>query len=60
MKIRKKELMGVVRHILTFIGGVVMMIGIGEGEVIGEMVGSAVALTGLVWSIIEKNKRDNE
>jgi hypothetical protein len=60
MKIRKKELMGIVRHLLTFVGGIIMMMGIGSSEIIVEMVGSAVALSGLVWSIIEKNKIGNE
>lgn len=60
MKIKKRELMSIVRHTLTFLGGVIMMLGVGSSEIIMEMVGSAVGLTGLIWSIIEKNNRDNE
>ena len=50
----KEQLMGLVRHALTFIGGVLVAKGLAtDGQVI-EMIGSAVTLFGTVWSVLNK------
>ena len=55
-KLDKRTAMGIVRHSLTFIGGLLIMGGIfTESGLINEIVGSFVTLFGLVWSVIEKN-----
>ena len=48
---------GIIRHILTFAGGFAVAKGwIDEGTML-ELVGGLVTVGGIVWSVIEKNKR---
>ena len=54
-KIMKKELtLGVIRHALTFLGGVLVMKGIIDAEVVTELSGAVMTLVGGVWSIWDK------
>lgn len=56
MKITKRQAMGIVRHLLTFLGGVIVIVGWSDNHnLILEMVGSGVALFGSIWSVIEKS-----
>jgi len=57
MKLTKDQILGIVRHTLTFAGGVLIMKGILDETVWAEISGSAITLTGTIWSIIEKNKK---
>lgn len=50
----KEQLIGVVRHSLTFIGGLLVMYGYGDPESWMQVVGSGVALVGALWSIFSK------
>lgn len=53
----KDVVMGIVRHVLTAVGGAVVakgMIDAGQAEIV---VGSLVALAGVVASVIEKKLR---
>ena len=51
----KKELtLGVIRHALTFLGGVLVMKGIIDAEVVTELSGAVMTLVGGVWSIWDK------
>ena len=56
MKLTKEQVMGIVRHSLTFIGGIVVAKGYIDNATVTEIVGSVVTLAGAVWSIINKNK----
>ena len=56
MKFSKDQLMGIVRHSLTFIGGIFITKGLIDESMLNELMGGAIALTGAIWSIIEKNK----
>lgn len=56
MKLTKEQVMGIVRHSLTFIGGIVVAKGYIDNSTVTEIVGSVVTLAGAVWSIINKNK----
>jgi hypothetical protein len=51
----KEQLLGIVRHSLTFVGGLLVMYGIGDASSWADVVGSAVALAGAVWSVAVKN-----
>ncbi len=46
--------MGIVRHSLTFIGGLLVMAGVGSVDQWMGIVGSGVALAGAIWSIVAK------
>lgn len=56
MKLTKDQFLGVVRHSLTFIGGILIMKGIVDDALINELIGGATALAGAIWSVIDKNK----
>ena len=54
MKLTKEQILGIVRHALTFIGGIVVMKGLVDEAVVTEIIGGAMTLTGAIWSIIDK------
>lgn len=56
MKLTKEQILGIVRHALTFIGGIVVMKGLTDEAAVTEIIGGAMTLTGAIWSIINKNK----
>ena len=56
MKLTKEQILGIVRHGLTFIGGILVMKGIIDETTVTEIVGGVITLTGTIWSIIEKNQ----
>jgi hypothetical protein len=56
MKLNKEQVMGIVRHALTFIGGIVVMKGLVDETVITEVVGGVMTLVGAIWSILDKKK----
>jgi len=57
MKLTKEQVLGIVRHTLTFIGGIIVMKGIVDETTITEIVGGIVTLTGTIWSIIAKTSK---
>jgi hypothetical protein len=56
MKLTKDQLMGMVRHSLTFIGGILIMKGLVDEALFTEISGGVLTLTGAVWSIINKKE----
>jgi len=54
MKLTKEQILGIVRHALTFIGGIVVMKGLVDETLVTEIIGGAITLTGAIWSIINK------
>lgn len=56
MKISKAQGLAIIRHTLTFIGGIIVMFGYMDQTIFTELSGSIMALSGVIWSIIEKNK----
>lgn len=56
MKLTKEQLKGIVRHTLTFVGGILVMKGYLDEQLVTEIVGAGVTLAGAIWSIIQKNK----
>lgn len=46
-------ILGIVRHLLTFAGGMLW-----AGDDLNQFVAAAATIVGLVWSVIEKRKRD--
>jgi hypothetical protein len=51
---KKDQVLGIIRHILTFAGGIVVAKGVVEQEIIQEVSGSLVTLIGAIWSILSK------
>ena len=54
MKLTKEQVLGIVRHTLTFIGGIVIARGLVDETLVTEVIGSVLTLTGAIWSIIDK------
>jgi len=54
MKLTKEQLLGIVRHSLTFIGGILIMKGLVDESTVTEITGGVLTLTGAIWSIINK------
>jgi hypothetical protein len=50
----KERILGVVRHTLTFVGGILVMKGIIDEGMASEIIGGVMTLTGTIWSIFEK------
>ena len=50
----KEEIQGIVRHVLTFVGGILVLQGVVEESLINELIGGVVALAGTLWSIFSK------
>jgi hypothetical protein len=52
----KEQVLGIVRHVLTFAGGILMAKGYADEAVAEELIGGLVAVIGGAWSIIVKVK----
>jgi hypothetical protein len=52
----KEQVLGIVRHALTFIGGILLTKGVIDESALSEVIGGVITLTGTIWSIVEKNK----
>lgn len=50
----KEKVLGVVRHVLTFVGGVLVANGFFDDQIAQEIIGAVMTLTGAIWSVIAK------
>lgn len=54
MKLTREQVMGIIRHTLTFVGGIVVAKGLADEATVTEIIGSVLTLTGAIWSIVAK------
>jgi len=54
MKLTKEQVLGIVRHALTFVGGIVVMKGLTDESIVTEITGGVMTLVGAIWSVITK------
>lgn len=54
MKLTKEQILGIIRHALTFVGGIVVMKGLTDEATVTEIIGGVMTLTGTIWSIVDK------
>lgn len=52
---KKEQILGLIRHSLTFVGGIYVMRGIIQEQLAQEIVGGIVTAIGGIWSIIDKS-----
>lgn len=52
----KEQVVGVIRHVITFVGGILVVKGILEEAMVQEVLGGVLGLLGTVWSIVDKKK----
>lgn len=50
----KDRIMGIIRHTLTFVGGLLVMNGLADEALTNEIIGSFLTLIGSIWSIAIK------
>jgi len=50
----KEQVLGVLRHTLTFVGGLLVMKGIVDVETLSELSGALMTLVGGIWSVVSK------
>jgi hypothetical protein len=53
----KDQVLGVIRHLLTFVGGILVTKGLLDEATSVEAIGSVTALIGTIWSIVSKLKK---
>ena len=54
MKLSKEQILGIIRHSLTFVGGVLVMRGLVDEPVVTEIIGGFMTFAGAIWSVIDK------
>jgi len=52
----KEQVMGIIRHILTFVGGIVVMKGLVDDALVMEITGGVLTLISGIWSLVSKIK----
>lgn len=52
--VNEKQLLGIIRHILTFGGGALMAKGVMSEGMVTDVVGAIMTLIGAIWSITSK------
>lgn len=52
----QEQVLGILRHVLTTVGGVAVSKGLTDESTMTAIVGGAVALIGVIWSIGSKKK----
>lgn len=50
----KEQVLGLLRHVLTFAGGYIVTKGLIDESLYTELIGGVMALVGTVWSIVSK------
>jgi len=50
-----EKVLGIIRHALTFAGGILITNGILDEALFQELFGAAMTLVGGVWSVMAKN-----
>jgi hypothetical protein len=53
---KKDLIIAIIRHSLTFVGGLFIMKGVLDETIVTELVGGVVSLTSVVWMAIDKIK----
>jgi len=50
----KLKMLGVIRHILTFAGGILITKGVIDESTTNEIIGGIIALLSAIWSVTDK------
>jgi hypothetical protein len=51
----KEQKMGILRHVLTFIGGILLAKGLVDESLLTDMIASVMVLVGGTWSVLAKS-----
>ena len=50
----KEQVLGLLRHVLTFVGGILIAKGLVDEGQVTELAGGLMTIVGTVWSIVAK------
>ncbi len=53
---KRDKIFGIIRHILTFAGGIIVLNGHIDDSMLQEIIGASMSIIGLVASIFDKDK----
>jgi hypothetical protein len=56
---KQEQILGIIRHVLTFGGGLLVMKGVVDDDVIQDVTGAIITFVGTLWSFIDKVKASN-
>jgi hypothetical protein len=51
----KEQKLGVIRHVLTFVGGILLAKGLVDESLMTDLVASIMVIIGGVWSVVSKS-----
>lgn len=51
----KEQKLGVIRHVLTFVGGILLAKGLVDESLMTDLVASIMVIIGGVWSVLTKS-----
>ena len=51
----KEQKMGILRHVLTFVGGILLAKGLVDESLLTDMIASIMVLVGGTWSVLAKS-----
>lgn len=51
---KQEKILGIIRHTLTFVGGIVVMKGYVDEGAVTAIIGSLMTLIGTIWSVLSK------
>jgi len=54
----KDQILGIIRHVFTFLGGILVLKGWLDEGVVQELIGAAATIVGTVWSVLDKKKEN--
>lgn len=54
---KKDLILAIIRHSLTFVGGLFIMKGVVDETMVTELIGGLMSLTSVIWMTIEKLKK---
>ena len=53
-RLTREQVLGILRHTLTFVGGILVTKGLVDDATVTEIVGGIITLTGTIWSVLAK------
>ena len=57
---KKEVVLGIVRHLFTFLGGVLVTRGLLDAELMVEISGAIITIIGGIWSIANKAEKNEK
>lgn len=52
----KDQILGLIRHVITFVGGIIVAKGVLDADLSQEIIGGVMTVVGGIWSVISKKK----